>query len=107
MKNWKIIEKEDVSPSRWFPVERHTVEVTDGSIVDDYYIAHLNPGAFVVPFDSDGNIILVREYAHALGRFVLKLPTGSVAVLDSPEEAIRKELKEELGCTNYANVHIE
>ena len=62
------------------------------------YIHH-NGAAAVLPVTDDGELLLVRQYRHALGRYTLEIPAGK---RDGDEDflvcAIR-ELKEETGCT--------
>lgn len=58
-----------------------------------------HPGASaVVPVDASGNAILVRQYRHATGSFLLEVPAGT---LDSPhevpEDCARREVEEETG----------
>ena len=58
------------------------------------YIHH-NGAAAVLPVTDDGELLLVRQYRHALGRYTLEIPAGK---RDGDEDflvcAIR-ELKEE------------
>ena len=37
IKKWRLLKEEDVSPSRWFPLYKHTVKLSSGKIIDDYY----------------------------------------------------------------------
>lgn len=42
MKSWKVLKETDVSPSKWFPVKQHQVELPNGNIVEDYFITTLD-----------------------------------------------------------------
>ena len=60
---------------------------------------HHNGAAAVLPVTDDGELLLVRQYRHALGRYTLELPAGK---RDGDEDFLvcaRRELKEETGCT--------
>lgn len=51
----------------------------------------------IVAVDADGNVILVRQYRHAVGREMLELPAGGIESGEAPEESARRELEEETG----------
>ena len=58
-----------------------------------------HPGAAaVVPIDDRGRVILVRQYRHATGSWLLEVPAGK---LDHPgestEDCARREVEEETG----------
>lgn len=75
---------------------KDTVEV-NGSIAEWDYIHH-DGAAAVVAVDTDGKLLMVRQYRNALDRFTLELPAGK---LDDPEEptleCAKRELEEETG----------
>jgi len=103
MKNWKILNKTDVSPSHWFPVVKHTVELPNGKIIDDYYVSPMGNVAIVVPITSNNEFVLVKQYKHALGETLIELPAGwqkNGATL--PETALA-ELQEETGIVTTAD----
>lgn len=72
----------------------------DGKIGFREYCTH-NGAVCVIPLDSDGNVICVRQYRYAIGKPLLEIPAGK---LDSPEEnpddAVRRELREETGASS-------
>jgi ADP-ribose pyrophosphatase len=52
----------------------------------------------LVPVDADGRLLMVRQYRHPVGRWLLELPAGGVDDRDaSPEDAALRELREETG----------
>lgn len=51
----------------------------------------------IVPFASDKEILMVRQYRYALGKETLEIPAGKVDPGESPEQCIRRELLEETG----------
>lgn len=97
MKKWKILEKIDVSPNKWFPIEKHTVEIHNNKIIDDFYISPIGDGVMVLAFTKDNKIVLIKQYKHAFGDITYDLPAGFVQENKSIEESALAELEEETG----------
>jgi ADP-ribose pyrophosphatase len=97
MKKWKTIKTEDVSPSKWFPIERHTVELPNGKIVDDYFMSSLGNVVMIVPVTVNNEIILVKQYKHAADEILIELPAGYQQKNKTLEESALAELEEETG----------
>jgi ADP-ribose pyrophosphatase len=56
-----------------------------------------HPGAAaVVPFESERDVLLIRQFRHAAGGTIWEVPAGKLDG-DSPEVCARKELEEEAG----------
>lgn len=52
----------------------------------------------LVPVDADGRLLMVRQYRHPTGKWLLELPAGGVDERDTtPEDAAQRELREETG----------
>lgn len=92
-----VINEQDVSPSPWFPLIKHTVRLANGDIVDDYYFSPLGDVVMVLPITSDNEIVLVKQYKHALGEILLELPGGMQQKGKSVMESALNELEEETG----------
>jgi len=57
-----------------------------------------HPGAAaVVPFLSDDEVLLIRQYRHAAGGMILEVPAGKLDAGETPEVCVRRELQEETG----------
>lgn len=55
-------------------------------------------GAVVVAaVDAEGRVVLVRQYRHAIGGYLLELPAGGLEPGELPAETARRELREEAG----------
>ena len=51
----------------------------------------------VVPFISEGEIIMVRQFRYALGKETLEIPAGKMDPGERPEDCAKRELLEETG----------
>jgi ADP-ribose diphosphatase len=94
---WRLIRSEHVFRDRWYRLRRDTVELVDGSIVDDYFVSERDDIAQVVALTPDQNVVFVRQYKHGIGEITLELPGGLVDADETPGEAARRELAEETG----------
>jgi ADP-ribose pyrophosphatase len=57
-----------------------------------------HPGAAaIVPFASDSDVLLIRQYRHATGGVILEVPAGKIDPGESPAETAARELEEEIG----------
>ena len=53
--------------------------------------------AAIIPFISEHEIIMVRQFRYALGKETLEIPAGKVDPGEEPEECAKRELLEETG----------
>ena len=76
----------DASPAKpRFRVRVHTERVTlpNGHAVELDIVHH--PGAAaVVPFVSDDEVLLIRQYRHAAGGTILEVPAGKLDPGEAP-----------------------
>lgn len=74
-----------------------TMLIPNGNTVKWDFIKH-NGAAAVVPVDSEGRLIMVRQYRNALERYTLEIPAGGLKDPSEPtKEAAGRELAEETG----------
>jgi ADP-ribose pyrophosphatase len=80
-----------------FDVRTDAVRMPDGSVADRDVIRH--PGAVaILALDEAGNVVMVRQYRHAVGHELLELPAGLLDVDGEPAlTGARRELFEEAG----------
>jgi ADP-ribose pyrophosphatase len=83
---------------RGFRVEATTerVELPNGTLLELDIVRH--PGAAaVVPFVSEHDVLLIRQYRHAAGGMILEVPAGKLDPGETPESCAARELAEEAG----------
>jgi 8-oxo-dGTP pyrophosphatase MutT (NUDIX family) len=96
IERWKLIERKDVSPSKWYPLFVDKVELPNGTVIDDYYVSELGDVAMVIAITPENEIVFARQYKHGVREILLELPAGRIGG-KSPEEAAHEELREETG----------
>ena len=73
-----------------------TVTLPNGTIAELEVIHH--PGAAaVVPLKSEGIVVLVRQYRHAVGGYIYEIPAGKLHPGEDPRDCASRELEEEIG----------
>jgi ADP-ribose pyrophosphatase len=50
-----------------------------------------------LPVDDEGRLVLVRQYRHPIGQALWEVPAGLLEKGESPEQAVRREIEEEVG----------
>ncbi|MES2375211.1 MAG: NUDIX hydrolase [Bacteroidota bacterium] len=103
IQKWTVINEQDVSPSPWFPVLKHTVKLGNGNIIDDYYFSPLGDVVQVLPITKNNEVVLVKQYKHGMGEILLELPGGMQQKNKSVIESALNELEEETGIKTTAD----
>ncbi|MBK7560338.1 MAG: NUDIX hydrolase [Chitinophagaceae bacterium] len=95
---WKTLSSEYLFNDLWFKVRKERCETPDGKIVDPYYVYEFPTWVTALPLTEEGQVVMVKQYRHALGETCLEIPGGCVDDTDKTfEEAISRELREETG----------
>ena len=85
-----------VYDGRIFSVQVETLTLPKGHVMKAEIIRH--PGSVVIiPITDSGQLILVRQYRPAIGRFAWELPAGSLKPSEDVQGAARRECQEEIG----------
>jgi len=93
----ETVESQEVYGGKLFKVYRDQVRLPNGHLTAREIVRH--PGSVgIIPRQSDGRIVLVRQFRYVTGRELWEIPAGT---LDKPGEEIpaaaRRELAEEAG----------
>jgi ADP-ribose pyrophosphatase len=73
-----------------------TVKTPSGREVTREIIEHADCIA-VIALDGDENVLLVKQFRKPVERELLEIPAGGIDEGESPEEAVRREMREETG----------
>ena len=80
----------------WVHVRVDDVRLPTGRITTREVVEH--PGSVaIVGVTADGNVLLLRQSHHTIGRALLGLPAGTLEPGETPEACARRELEEETG----------
>ncbi|AFK59564.1 NUDIX hydrolase [Enterococcus faecium] len=109
---WKVEKTERLIENRWLTVIKEKVNLPNGLIIDDFYTVTIPDAAAIVALDTEGNIILKKEYKHATKEDLIEVPAGMFEPNETDGLAVAKrELLEETGyesdCWEYFGDTIE
>lgn len=100
IKKWKTLKSNLVFSNPWCQIRQDEVELSNGQIIDDFFV-HIRPDlALVFAVTENQEIVFVRQYRHGVGEILLELPAGAVYPdVESAESSAMRELTEETGYT--------
>ena len=90
------LDRREVYRGRIVNLDLERVRLPTGAICELEILHH--PGAAaVVPVDAEGRVLLVRQYRHATGGWLLEVPAGKLDAGEAPEACALREVEEETG----------
>lgn len=96
MKEGKLLESRQVHDGKVVKLSVDRVELPDGSVTELEVIRHQGAAA-VVPLTADGDVLMVRQYRHATGGWLLEVPAGKLDPGEAPDICAARETEEEVG----------
>ncbi|HAR68618.1 MAG TPA: NUDIX hydrolase [Thermus scotoductus] len=96
MSPWKRLELEEIlsEPVR---LVRERLRTHTGKELTYIYRPGPVAASFVLPVTDKATALLIRQYRHPTGKFLLEIPAGKVDPGETPLEAAQRELLEEVG----------
>jgi ADP-ribose pyrophosphatase len=99
MHQWKTLKRTTIlDHNKFLKVEKHTIELPDGKIIDDWPWVVSPDYALVLPVTQSGTILLFRQTKYAVEGTSLAPVGGHLEPGEYPLVAAKRELREEMGC---------
>jgi len=92
----KKLATQQIYQGRAVNIRVDTVEKASGRKTTREVVEHSDCIA-VVALDEQDNVLLVRQFRHPVGRFLLEIPAGGIDPGEEPIDSVRRELQEEIG----------
>src|ERR1044072_6391843 len=93
---YEFLSRKSVYDNPWLELHEDRVIHPDGR--EGYFgVVQMKPGSTVLALSESGDAYLVREYKYAVERESLELMSGGLETEETPLEAAKRELKEEVG----------
>lgn len=94
--SYETLGRQEVFHGKAFDVDQVKVSMPDGRAAVFDLVRH--PGAVVIlPVDSEGRVLFVRQYRVGAGGLVLELPAGTLEAHEPPLDCAAREVREEVG----------
>ena len=94
---WTRLAREHIQSFRIFEVHRIRARSPLTGNEHDFFGIESVDWVNVIPFTSEGEVVLVRQYRHGADRVTLETPGGMVDAGEAPAVAAARELLEETG----------
>ena len=94
--NEKTIETQSIYKGKVLGLRVDTIELANGGISQREIVEH-GESVVVAPLDTNGNVILVKQYRKAAEAILLEAPAGGIEDGEAPSEAASREMQEEIG----------
>jgi ADP-ribose pyrophosphatase len=93
----EVVSSERLFQGRVVGLRVDELRLAEGRTFRAEVVEHV-PSVGIVPVRDDGQVVLVRQYRHPTGDWLLEIPAGSVDPGETPEACAQRELAEEIGC---------
>ena len=93
---FELLKSEVVYEGRAFSVRLDHLLTPGGNTVKYDIVQHIG-SISLVPVDENGQMYFVRQYRQAAQKELLELPAGTLEEGEPPEEAAKREIREEIG----------
>jgi 8-oxo-dGTP pyrophosphatase MutT (NUDIX family) len=95
---WNTLGTKYLYNKPWLTMRQDTVQLPNGSVIDDYYVWEYPPWNNVLAITKKHEIVLIRQYRHGISKVFYELPAGvHDKAGESVLESAQRELLEETG----------
>jgi ADP-ribose pyrophosphatase len=97
LRHWTVRSSRYRVDEPFLRVRSDTVELPDGTIIENYFVRESRGFTIVVAVTPDRRVVLVRQYKHGAAQITLELPAGMIDAGELPDACAIRELAEETG----------
>lgn len=94
---WRVLSEQTIVERRWLRVREQHVQLANGHEIDEFHLVDGPDWAGMLALTASGEVVLVRQYRHGMGRESLELPAGVIEPDESDLVGAQRELREETG----------
>lgn len=95
--HWRLLSSTYVIESPFLRLRKDSVELPNGTVVQDYYVRESRGFVVVFAVTPEENVVLVEQYRYGNDSIVTELPAGTIDDDEDPQKCARRELTEETG----------
>ncbi len=96
-KPYKVLESKYLFKRPWLTVREERLELESGGIIEQFYVFEYPRWVNVVALTKENEVVLIRQYRHAIGEVYFEIPAGVCEDGEDLLEAAQRELLEETG----------
>jgi ADP-ribose pyrophosphatase len=93
---FRLVGRRLIYQNRWIAVREDQIQWSGGKEAS-FGVVEMLPGSSILAVDADLQAYLVREFKYAVGRECIEVVSGGFRPEESPLQAAKRELAEELG----------
>lgn len=94
---WQVAASSYVMDTPYLRIRRDRIVLPDGTVIEDYYVRESRGYVIVFALTPTGEVVLVRQYKHGIGKVLLELIAGAIDEGEEPLQTAVRELAEETG----------
>ncbi|HEX2532147.1 MAG TPA: NUDIX hydrolase [Chitinophagaceae bacterium] len=94
---WNVLSSEYLHREPWLTIRKDSCETPAGKKIPAFYVNEYPEWVNAFALTEEGEVVMVRQYRHGVGRVDLELPGGVAEEGEDMQEACARELKEETG----------
>ena len=97
IEQWKVKTSRYILDRWWLKVREDHVVLPSGKEMPEFHVLEYPDWTMMLGQNEKGDLVLVEQYRHGLGRLSLEFPSGMLEKGEHPETGARREFEEETG----------